>query len=248
MSPRPVAIVTAAGSGIGAACARELAARDYRLSLMSRTDSATRLASEIGAIGLRGSLTEPDDLQSLVERTLSSFGRIDAVVNSTGHARGSCEPTSARFDTRAAGHLLDISDDDWREALGLYFLPQVRMARLVTPVMQQQGKGVIVNISAFAAGEPSFAYPASSTIRAALAGFTKLYADRYGRAGIRMNDVMPGYLSNWEWSQELVESIPIGRPGQLEEVAKVVAFLVSDDAAYVTGSGIRVDGGLKRSP
>lgn len=81
-----------------------------------------------------------------------------------------------------------------------------------------------------------------------MAGFTKLYADRYGRAGIRMNDVMPGYLSNWEWSQELVESIPIGRPGQLEEVAKVVAFLVSDDAAYVTGSGIRVDGGLKRSP
>lgn len=94
---------------------------------------------------------------------------------------------------------------------------------------------------------PSFAFPASSTIRAALAGFTKLYSDRHARAGIRMNDVLPGYLENWEWTDSLKDSIPAGRPGALTEIARVVAFLLSDEAGYITGQGVRVDGGLARS-
>lgn len=243
----PVAIITAAGGGIGAACARELAERGYRLALMSRTDSASKLAKELDGIGVQGSVTDPSDLQRLVDVTMGRFGRIDGVVVGTGHASGSCDPTPARFDKDAAGHLLDIPDADWHSAFDLYFLLIVRMARLVTPVMLRQGQGSIVNISAFAAGEPSFAFPSSSTIRAALAGFTKLYSDRYARGGIRINSVLPGYLENWEWSDALKESIPAGRPGALAEVARTVAFLLSNQAGYITGQGIRVDGGLGRS-
>lgn len=247
MNEPSVAIVTAAGSGIGAACARELAARGYRLVLMSRSASAATLATELGGLGVRGSVAVEEDLRRLVEAALEECGRIDAVVNNTGHAPGSSTPTGRRYDPTAEAHLLDVADADWHLTLDLYFLNVVRMARLVTPVMQQQGGGAIVNISAFSAREPSYAFPTSSTIRPALAGFTKLYADRYARDGIRMNNLLPGYLANWEWTPSLLESIPAGRAGTVEEVAKVAAFLLSTEASYITGQNILADGGLNRS-
>jgi NAD(P)-dependent dehydrogenase (short-subunit alcohol dehydrogenase family) len=242
----PSAILTAAGSGIGAACARELAGRGYRVVLMSRSEAARRLAGELGGRGLQGSVTDTGDLAHLVELALDSYGRIDGVVVGTGHAPGMVDPNGKRFDPGAEGHLLDVPDEDWHGILELYLLPAVRLARLVTPIFERQGGGSIVNISAFAAREPLWAEPASSVIRPALAGFRKLYADRYARAGIRMNDVLPGYLDNWEWSDDLVRSIPTGRPGTVQEVARVVAFLLSEDAAYLTGQGVVVDGGLNR--
>ncbi len=246
MKGRPCAVITAAGSGVGAACARELAGRDYDVVLMSRSDANLELATELRGRGLRGSVTEPGDLERLVDLALASYGRIDAVVLSTGHAPWMVDPNGRRFDPEVRAHLLDIPDQDWHGALDLYFLHVVRMARLVTPVFEKQGGGAIVNISAFAAREPNWAIPMSSTIRAGLTGFRKLYSDRFAPAGIRMNDVMPGYLENWEWSDELKRSIPAGRPGSLAEVAKLVAFLLSDDARYITGQGVLIDGGLNR--
>ena len=246
MKQRPSAIVTAAGSGIGAACARELAGRGYDLTLLSRSEAAVELASELGGRGLRGSVAKHRDLARLVDLALSSYGKIDGVVVSTGHAPWSVAPSGRRFDPGAEAHLLDIPDDDWHQGVDLYLLPAVRLARLVTPVFEKQGGGAIVNISAFPADEPTWAIPMSSTIRPGLAAFRKLYADRYARAGIRMNDVLPGYLDNWEWTDALRQSIPMGRAGKPEEIAKVVAFLLSEDAAYITGQGILVDGGLNR--
>ena len=226
---RKVAIVTAAGKGLGAACARELATRGYSLALMSRSDEATALARELGGVGLVGSVTEEADLRTLVDKTLDAYGRVDAVVNNTGHP-----PT---------GDILGITDEEWHEGLDLV----VRMPRLVTLVMLRQGEDAMVNVSTFTAFEPSAVFPVSSSLRSALAGFTKLYTDRYAAEGIRMNNVLPGFMNSFEVDEQTRASIPMQRPGTVEEIAKTVAFLVSPDASYITGQNLRVDGGLTRS-
>jgi NAD(P)-dependent dehydrogenase (short-subunit alcohol dehydrogenase family) len=228
-----VAIVTAAGSGMGATCARELAGRGYAVALMSTSGKAEALGEELGGLGLTGSVTEESDLETLVGGTLDRYGRIDGVVNSTGHP--------------ASGEVLELADGQWHEALDLVVLNVVRIARLVTPAMLRQGGGAIVNVSTVSAFEPSPAFPLSSSLRAALAGFTKLYADRYAAEGVRMNNVLAGYVESFEIDDETRGSIPMQRQGTLEEIAKTVAFLLSEDSGYITGQNIRVDGGLTRS-
>ena len=123
----------------------------------------------------------------------------------------------------------------------------VRTARLVTPAMAHQGGGTIVNISTFSTFEPSPTFPLSSSLRAALAGFAKLYSDRYAAEGIRMNNILPGYMENFEIDEETLHSIPMQRQGSLAEIAKTAAFLLSNDSGYITGQNIRVDGGITRS-
>ena len=143
--------------------------------------------------------------------------------------------------------MLEITDDDWHAGLDLLFMNVVRMARVVTPLMKDVGGGAIVNISTFAAEEPSLEYPVSSALRAALSGFTKLYADRHATDGIRMNNILPGFVGNYPVPDETRDSIPMRRAGTVEEIAKTAAFLLSPDAAYITGQNVRVDGGLGRS-
>lgn len=232
MAKSKVAIVTAAGRGIGAAIARELA-DDHDLVLLSRSPAVLELADQLGGIGMTGSVTQAADLERVVKMAIDTHGRIDVVVNNTGHA--------------ATGELLQISDVQWHECLDLLLLNVVRVARQVTDHMLRQGGGAIVNISTYAALEPSLQFPVSSTLRSALSAFTKLYAERYAAAGIRMNNVLPGHLNNYESTEESLREIAMHRPGTLEEVAKTVRFLLSSDASYITGQNIRVDGGLTRS-
>ena len=122
----------------------------------------------------------------------------------------------------------------------------VRMCRLVTPVMIEQGGGALVNISSFGALEPRLIFPLSSSLRLALAGFAKLYADQHGGHGIRMNNVLPGFMENWPMNEPVRRTIPLARAGYMTEVARTVAFLLSDDAGYITGQNILVDGGVNR--
>ena len=232
MVAQRVAIVTGAGRGIGAAVASELVARGYRLAVLSPS-GAPAVVSAHGALAVAGSVANPADLAAVTTAALDRYGRIDAVVNSTGHP--------------PRGGLLELTDADWRTGLDLLLLNVIRMARLITPVFQRQGGGAIVNISTFSAFEPSEAFPVSSTLRAALGGFAKLYADRYARDGIRMNNVLPGFVESYPVDADTVRRIPMGRPGALVEIARTVAFLLSDDAGYITGQNIRVDGGLTRS-
>lgn len=231
-SPDPVAVITAGGGGMGAAIARELHSRGYRLVLMSPSGSAKALAEELAGIGVNGSTSRSEDLEELVRVAVEAYGRIDAVVNHTGHP--------------PKGDLLSLSDEDWSAGHDLMMMSVVRMARLVTPLMLSQGKGAWVNITTFAAYEPTLRFPVSCAYRAAVGAFTKLYADRYAGNGIRMNAILPGYIDSLNHDAKLAEQIPLGRIGSVAEIAKTAAFLLSDDAGYITGQNIRVDGGVTR--
>ena len=228
-----VAIVTAAGSGMGAAVARELAGRGWGVAILSSSGKGEALAEELGGVGLTGSNLVPDDLARLVELTMARWGRIDVLVNSAGHA--------------PKGPLLELSDEDWHLGLDTMLLNIVRICRLVTPVMAAQGKGAIVNITTYATFEPEHYFPLSGAFRAGVAVFAKLYADQYAGAGIRINNLLPGFIDSLPEKDAFRARIPMARYGTVEEVAKTAAFLVSDDAGYITGQNLRVDGGITRS-
>jgi len=233
MSEQKVAIVTAGGSGMGAMAARRLAADGFRVAILSSSGKGEQLAEELGGIGVTGSNQSNEDLKRLVGRTLDAWGRIDALVNSAGHG------------PRAP--LLELSDEDWHRGMEVYFLNVVRPTRLVTPVMQAQKGGAIVNISTFAAFEPDPAFPTSGVFRAGLAAYTKLFSDRYAAENIRMNNVLPGFIDSLPEKPGIRERVPMGRYGRSEEVAELIALLASDRAAYITGQNIRIDGGITRS-
>ena len=228
-----VAMLTAAGSGMGADAARRLAADGLAVAILSSSGKGEALANELGGVGVTGSNRSEADVQRLVDAAVERWGRIDVLVNSAGH--GPRAPVA------------ELSDEDWHEGMEVYFLAAARASRLVVPVMASGGGGAIINISTFAAFEPDPVFPTSAVFRAGLASYAKLFSDQHAKDNIRMNNVLPGFIDSLPETDERRERIPLGRYGRVQEVSALVAFLASDGGAYITGQNIRVDGGITRS-
>ena len=225
-------LVIGGGRGMGAATAKEMQKRGYKLSLMSPSDSCEQLAEELNGIALRGKAEVPENLKSIIDFTMEKYGRIDSVLVHVGGP--------------PKGDLLEIEDEDWDKANQMIIKPVIRIAKLVTPIMLEQGGGSIVNITTFSAFEPSLTFPTSSVYRAGVSSFTKLFSDRYGADNIRMNCLLPGFTDSLNLPDEFAKLSSLNRLARAEEQAKAAAFLLSDDSSYITGQSIRSDGGVTR--
>ena len=227
-----VCVIVGGGKGMGAAVAREMNKRHYRLALMSPSENCEKLANELDGIAVRGKAENAADTQALFDATMEKYGRIDSLLIHVGGP--------------PKGDLLDIADEDWIKANEMVLLPVIRMSKLVTPIMKDQGGGSIVNITTFSAFEPSLTFPTSSVYRVGVSSFTKLYSDRYGANNIRMNCLLPGFTDSLDLPQKFADMSTFKRLASAEEQARAAAFLLSDDSTYITGQSIRSDGGVTR--
>ena len=228
-----VAIVTAGGSGMGAATARRLAEDGHKIAVLSSSGRGKALAEEFDGIGVTGSNQSNDDLKKLVDEVMGAWGRVDVLVNSAGHG--------------PRDQILKITDEQWHDGLDTYLMNVIRPTRLVAPIMAQQKGGAIINISTAWTFEPSPMFPTSAVFRAGLAAFTKIFADHYAADNVRMNNVLPGWIDSLPATEERRQAVPMQRYGTSEEIAATISFLASAGGAYITGQNLRVDGGITRS-
>lgn len=233
MTMEKVVVVTAGGSGMGAAVARRFAQDGYKVAILSSSGKGEALAAELGGVGVTGSNQSNDDIKRITDLALEKFGRIDVLVNSAGHG------------PRAP--ILEITDEQWHTGLDVYLMNVIRPTRIIAPFMVAQKSGAIVNISTAWAFEPSDMFPTSAVFRAGLAAYTKIFADTYAADNVRMNNVLPGWIDSLPGTEQRREMVPMQRYGKSEEIAATVAFLASEGAGYITGQNLKVDGGLTRS-
>jgi 3-oxoacyl-[acyl-carrier protein] reductase len=234
-----VALVTGGSRGIGAAISRELGRAGARVAVNYRSgkDAAEEIASEIGGVALGANVGDSGEAKDLVERVESELGDVDVLVNNAGITR----------DTLIAR----MSDEEWEEVIETNLRGTFNTCRAVSRKMLRRRAGAIVNISSVVGvhGNPGQANYAAS--KAGIIGLTKALARELGVRGVRVNAVAPGYITT-ELTDVLTEeqtglilgNTPLGRLGSPEDVAAAVRFLCSDEAAFITGDVLLVDGGL----
>ena len=230
---KKIAAFIASGTGMGADAAKHLSSKGYDVAIMSSSGKGEKLAKTLGGYGYTGSNLSSKDIEIFINKVLSKYGKIDTLINSAGHG--------------PKGEILNISDEDWFKGMEVYFLNVVRSSRIITPIMQKQKNGSIINISTFATFEPEPNFPTSGVFRSSLAVFTKLYSDLYAKDNIRMNNILPGFIDSLPEKKEFLKRIPLQRYGRVNEISSVVELLASDGGSYITGQNIKVDGGITRS-
>jgi 3-oxoacyl-[acyl-carrier protein] reductase len=234
-----VALVTGGSRGIGAAISRELGKAGARVAVNFRSgrEAADEVAAEIGGLALQADVSNPGEVQALVERVEGELGDIDALVNNAGVTR----------DTLIAR----MTDDDWQMVIDTNLRGTFNTSRAVSRKMLRRRAGSIVNLSSVVGvhGNPGQANYAAS--KAGIIGLTKALARELGSRGVRVNAIAPGYIATEltdvlpeEARGLILQNTPLGRLGEPEDVAGAVRFLCSDEAAFITGEVLLVDGGL----
>ena len=233
------AIVCGASAGIGLAIAETLAGEGANVAMFARRrEILEREAERLGALAVRGDVTNPADLKRLVERTLEAFGGIDILVNNSGGPPR----------TPALG----LTDEQVESAVELLLLSAIRLTELCLPQLERGGRGRVINIESSTVREPMDNLALSNLIRPGVVGWAKSLGREVGPKKITINTIAPGRIETARLAEALpraedIEKIPLRRLGQTHEVAAVVCFLASDAASYVTNAVIPVDGGLTRS-
>jgi 3-oxoacyl-[acyl-carrier protein] reductase len=227
------AIVCGASAGMGLATAEALSAEGANVAMFARRrEELQREAERLGALPVRGDLTNPKDLERLVEKTLEAFGGIDILVNNGGGP----PRTSA----------LEITDETVESAVELLLLSAIRLTNLCLPHLRQSGHGRIVNITSSSVREPIDNLALSNAVRPGVIGWAKTLAREIGPDGVTVNSIAPGRIETARLLAKDAEDIPLRRVGQPKEIGEVICFLASDRASYVTGAVIPVDGGMTR--
>ncbi|HEY7149786.1 MAG TPA: SDR family oxidoreductase [Gaiellaceae bacterium] len=227
------AIVCGASAGMGLATAEALSAEGANVAMFARRrDELEREAERLGALAVRGDLTNPKDLKRLVDKTLEAFGGIDILVNNGGGP----PRTNA----------LELTDESVEDAVELLLLSAIRLTNLCLPHLRGSGHGRVINITSSSVREPLDNLVLSNAVRPGVIGWAKTLAREIGPDAVTVNSIAPGRIETARLLAGDVTTIPLGRVGQPREVAEVICFLASDRASYVTGAVIPVDGGLTR--
>ncbi|MBA3734463.1 MAG: SDR family oxidoreductase [Actinobacteria bacterium] len=235
------AIVSGASSGLGLATAEALAAEGANVTMFARRrDVLVREADRIGALAVRGDVTNPRDLEAVVQQTVEAFGGIDILVWNGGGP--------------PPGPAVEVTIEALEEAVELLFTPALRLVSLCLPHLVQSAGGRILLFTSVAAREPSAHLALSNSVRPGVTGWAKTLSRELGPKGITVNCVAPGRIETARLEQLYpegpteadLEAIPVGRWGTPQEFGDVACFLASDRARYVTGTTVVVDGGLSR--
>ena len=236
------AIVTGAGQGIGRSITLKLAQEGADVVIAeSNPDTGTRTVKEVEAQGRKALFISVDvanqkQVQAMVEQVLKAWKRIDILVNNAGFDR--------------PGHLLKVKEEDWDAVLGVHLKGTLNCIQAVAPHMIEKGYGKIVNLSSVWGKRGAVSEISYSSAKAGIIGLTKSVARELGRYQINVNAILPGLILTptiakmaEKYQNMIIENTPLRRIGQPEEVANVVAFLVSDEASFVTGAMVEVSGG-----
>jgi 3-oxoacyl-[acyl-carrier protein] reductase len=234
-----VALVTGGSRGIGAAISHELAKAGAKVAVNYRAgrEAADEVAGEIGGLAVQADVSNPEEVQALVERVEGELGDIDALVNNAGVTR----------DTLIAR----MTDDDWQTVIDTNLRGTFNTSRAVARKMLRRRAGSIVNLSSVVGVHGNAGQANYAASKAGIIGLTKALARELGSRGVRVNAIAPGYVSteltdvlNDEQRGLILQNTPLGRLGEPEDVAGAVRFLCSDEAAFITGEVLLVDGGL----